>query len=178
LKADRTVTREYAVGAINTTRLTELLLKNKKVTDEAKAGLCAHTRCQFSKKWLEEYDKKLDDVVKDLSAVQALRAVQHEKLSDADKSEAERHKTLEGFGFQTCPAAVATALSWNVARFFFCCSISFLTVGAVDGTLGRAAGLHRASPKFVSRKPPRLRACQPGSQPRNSLPYAPRPKAA
>mmetsp|Transcript_17986 Transcript_17986/g.60672 ORF Transcript_17986/g.60672 Transcript_17986/m.60672 type:complete len:129 (-) Transcript_17986:172-558(-) len=123
------VTREYAVGAINTTRLTELLLKNKKVTDEAKASLCAHTRCQFSKKWLEEYDKKLDDVVKDLSAVQALRAVQHEKLSDADKSEAERHKTLEGFGFQTCPAAVATALSWNVARFFFCCSISFLTSG-------------------------------------------------
>lgn len=169
------MTREYAVGAINTTRLTELLLKNKKVTDEAKAGLCAHTRCQFSKKWLEAYDKKLDDVVKDLSAVQALRAVQHEKLSDADKSEAERQKTVIIDGYKDRRKRHVMNMSWG---FRGC--IAFRRTAWLGGrrALGRAAGLHRASPKFVSRKPPRLRACQPGSQPRNSLPYAPRPKAA
>jgi len=79
------------VGGIVTTRLTEYILKNKKVDDEAKAGLCAHTRCAFSSKWFAAYEKK----------------------------EADRRTTLLDFGIQKCPAAVASALSWTVARFFF-----------------------------------------------------------
>jgi len=70
LKADRTGKKpEYAVGAINATRLTKLILENKKVDDVAKAGLCAHTRCAFSVKWLAAYEEKLNDEVKELPAV-------------------------------------------------------------------------------------------------------------
>lgn len=93
LKADPSCSRTYAAGAINPTKLVDVVLKNPKVSDESKAELCKTGGSATSKAWLAEFEAK--SKATQTAAARALEQAEHAVKSAAEKKADERQRTRD-----------------------------------------------------------------------------------